>query len=420
MKIQNKFSWPERFKIALLLVWVAGAAHSGAVERTSAKASPVAEDIFAQGYIPRIRIQISGAGLESLRQRPRTYVPATLREGNVVYTNVSIRLKGGPGSFRPLDDKPAFTLNFDRLAEGQKFHGLKKIHLNNSVQDSTYLAEKISRELFEAAGVPAPRAAHATVEVNGEALGFYVLIEGIDKQFLHRYFKDAKGNVYDGHSGSDVNHPMRTNSGENPKEQSQLRALAAAALEPNLETRLASLQKTLDLDRFISFLAVEVMICHWDGYALNRNNFRIFHDREKNQMVFIPQGTDQVFQRQNMTINPGMVGLVARSVMEIPEIRQHYRERMAQLLTNVFNIPAITNHLYSVATNVEPKLAVFDPPAAEGYLRRVSGFARRIQQRFNALERQLVPPSVATAKLDRAEAIPLTNWQPQTDLGNAR
>ena len=153
-------------------------------------------------------------------------MPATVREGTRVYTNVSIRLKGGPGSFRPLEDRPAFTVNFGRLSPGQKFHGLRKLHLNNSVQDSTYLSEKICREMFEAAGVLSPRAGHAVVEFDGRLLGLYVLVEGIDKQFLGRYFKDTKGNLYDGHSQNDVTQRMRTNSGESRKDQAALHALA--------------------------------------------------------------------------------------------------------------------------------------------------------------------------------------------------
>ena len=35
-------------------------------------------------------------------------------------------------------------------------------------------------------------------------------------------------------------------------------------------------------DRFLSFLATEVMLCHWDGYALNRNNFRVYHIKNEN------------------------------------------------------------------------------------------------------------------------------------------
>lgn len=376
-----------------------------------------ADELFQDGRIPRLRIEVPAASLNALRSHARTYVSATIREGNVTYTNVSIRLKGGPGSFRPLDDKPAFTVNFDRLAEGQKFHGLRKLHLNNSVQDGSYLSEKVARELFNAAGVPTPRAAHATVELNGDNLGFYVLIEGIDKQFLRRTFKDAKGNLYDGHSGSDVNRGMEVNSGDAPRDHSGLRALAAAVQEPDLDTRWARLQKTLDVDRFLSFLAVEVITCHWDGYALNRNNFRVFHDRENGRMVFLPQGVDQTFQRQNIPPIPQTVGLLTRSILEIPEARERYQQRMSQLLTNVFDGTAITNHVQEVAAKMRPYLAVADPQSAAGHPTRVASLCRRIQQRLQSLERQLTSPSVA-AKLDKAESLALPTWEPKIDIGN--
>ena len=393
----------------------------GAAARNDTQQRLPGDDLFKEGRIPRIRIVLSRAAVDQLRQRPRTYVSATIREGNITYTNVSIRLKGGPGSFRSLDDKPAFTVNFDRLAEGQKFHGLKKLHLNNSVQDQSYLSEKISRELFEAAGVPAPRAAHAVVELNGEGLGLYVLVEGIDKQFLRRYFKDSGGNLYDGHSQNDVTRPMRTNSGDNPRDQSRRQALANAVQEPDLDARLRNLEKTLDLDRFISFLAVELITCHWDGYALNRNNFRIYHDRATDRMVFLPQGVDQAFQRLTIPVFPPparMPGLVAWSVLEIPQMRERYRERVAQLLTNVFQVANITNHLYEVASRIRPVLVETDPQAAASYAQRVTSFCRRIQQRVNTLERQLLSPSIAAAKFDNARILSLPNWERKIDIGN--
>ena len=392
------------------------AVHTGSTARSDGQSRLPGDDIFKDGLIPKIRLELSRGALDLLRQRPRTYVRATVREGNITYTNVSVRLKGGPGSFRSIDDKPAFTINFDRLADGQKFHGLKKMHLNNSVQDPTYLSEKIARELFEAAGVPAPRAAHAAVELNGDPLGLYVLIEGIDKQFLRRYFKDPTGNLYDGHSQNDVNRPMRTNSGENPQDQSRLKALAAAAQEPDLNKRMAALEKTLDVDRFISFLAIEMIICHWDGYALNRNNYRIYHDRAHDRMVFIPQGVDQTFQRPNIPLFPQTAnGLVARSVLEIPQARERYRERMSQLLTNVFQVAAITNHVYEVAAKVQPVLAASDPQFAGSYPQRVVAFCRRIQSRVNSFEHQLSPsPAV---KFDRAQVLPLRTWEPKIDVG---
>src|SRR3954469_11495649 len=119
---------------------------------TSAAKGGGGEDLFRDCFIPDIRIEISEGDIGGLGQSPRKYIHAKIREGKNIYTHVAVRLKGAPGSFRTIYQQlPAFTINFDKFAPGQTFHGLKKIHLNNSVQDRSFLHEKISREIFEAA-----------------------------------------------------------------------------------------------------------------------------------------------------------------------------------------------------------------------------------------------------------------------------
>ena len=115
------------------------------------------EDLFTATNVPRIRIEISPSGIEELRrmrnwnEANRPTVNATVREGGRIYTNVAVHLKGATGSFRTIDDNPCLTLNFTKFAPGQLFHELHKLSLNNSNEDPSFLCEKISRELFEAA-----------------------------------------------------------------------------------------------------------------------------------------------------------------------------------------------------------------------------------------------------------------------------
>src|SRR5258706_9525456 len=157
------------------------------------------EKFFESGFIPQIHIRIAETNLAKLRRNDRNYVRATVKEGDTVYEEVGIHLKGAAGSHRPVDDgKPAFTLNFDKFVDHQNFHGLDKLSLNNSVQDGSYMTEAICSELFLAAGVPTARTTHARVWLNGRDLGFYVLKEGFDKTFLRRHFKNVNGNLYDG------------------------------------------------------------------------------------------------------------------------------------------------------------------------------------------------------------------------------
>ena len=122
--------------------------------------------LFTNSAIRHLRIEISREGMNTLRRyhwrsdgdkSDRVAASATVREGDTVFTNVAIHTKGSSGSFRPIDSKPALTLNFDRWADGQRFHGLQKISLNNSAEDPSYLSEKICREMFARAGIPVPR-----------------------------------------------------------------------------------------------------------------------------------------------------------------------------------------------------------------------------------------------------------------------
>lgn len=378
---------------------------------------PVADELFAGAEVVRLEIQITPANVRQLSRKPRDYVAATVREGVRVYTNVAVHLKGGPGSFRSFDDRPSLTLNFDKFAEGQTFHGLKKLHLNSSVQDSSYLSEKICRELFDAAGVPTPQAGHAILQLNERDMGLYVLIEGINKQFLKRYFPNAKGNVYDGHSGSDVTMTMPVNSGDNPKDNRGREALANAVRISDPAARWTAIQKTLDVDRFLSFVAMESMLGHWDGYTIGQNNFRIFHDLDADRMVFLPQGLDQVLSQSESPMIPRLHGLVARAVLEIPEARERYEQRFAELTAQVFQPDAIAQRLRDVSERVQAAVAESNPTAASALAQKTRSLTRRFQKRSDFLRRQLFPANTLT--LGTSEALPLPAWQSQTDLGQA-
>src|SRR5205085_6050826 len=122
----------------------------------------------------RIEIELAPDKMAVLRKESREFVRVVVIEDGKTYRDVAVHLKGSVGSFRPLEDKPAFTLDFSRFSPGQKFHGLRRIHLNNSVEDPSYCNEQLGSELFRAAGIPAPRVTRAVVTLNQRRLGPYV------------------------------------------------------------------------------------------------------------------------------------------------------------------------------------------------------------------------------------------------------
>lgn len=345
--------------------------------------------LFEGDFIPYLRLEIGRSEIASLEKEPRRHVRGTVWEGQRAYTNVALHLKGGPGSFRPIHDKPGFTLNFDKFVPGQRFHGLTKLHLNNSVQDPTCLKEKISRELFRLAGVPTPQAGHAIVELNDRKLGLYVLIEGVNRQFLRGHFKNADGCVFDGYSYGDVSAPLNVNLGRDRTDRAGLRRLAEAAQETNLAQRKTKLHRALDVDRFLSFMAMEVILCHRDGYSLDVNNYRIFHDLETDRMVFLPHGMDLMFGDPSLPIAAPMSGLVARCVMEDSELRRQYVQRLAHLSTNVIRVAVITNRVQELAARIQSSLPSDPSVRNRSYRGDAQGIVRFFVERANYLSRSL-------------------------------
>ena len=108
-------------KLRSSIVWVV-AGLIALVQPTFAAEPAVAPvpgaDLFTNGAVISLTIELSPASLESLRQNPRRKVPATVKAGGRTYRKVAVHLKGALGSFRGVDDRPGLSLNFHCLVPG--------------------------------------------------------------------------------------------------------------------------------------------------------------------------------------------------------------------------------------------------------------------------------------------------------------
>ena len=347
-------------------------------------------DLFTNGAVHQLRLVISAADMGSLRQDAREFVRATVNEGATTYQDVAVHLKGSVGSFRPVDDKPDWTLDFNRFNGRQRFHGLRRIHLNNSVEDPSFCNELLGSEMFRAAGVPAPRVAHAVVTLNGRRLGLYVLKEGFTEDFLACYFKQIGGNLYEPGEGHDVNQRLKRNSVQAPKQdRAALEALAEAALETDPDRRWLRLEATLDVNRFVTFMAMEVMVGHRDGYCLARNNYRVYQDLDTGKFVFFPHGMDQLLGNPDSPWQPNMAGLVAKAVMDTTEGHRRYRASFESLFTNVFRVQMLNGRVDQVVAHLRPALT---GPEFARVRDEAIHVKERIAQRQLSLTRQLREP----------------------------
>lgn len=359
-------------------------------EAQTKKSAKESDEFFKSDKVLNLEIELGKKELDALRRDPRKYVQATLKDGDKVYAKVGVHIKGAAGSFRGIDDKPGLTINMDKFDEEKLFYGMDKFHLANSVQDPTYLHELLCGELFRAAGVPASRVSHALVTINGRKRGFYYLKEGYDRYFLKQHFKDPHGNLYDGGFLRDVDQPLQLlHTKGDVKDRADLKALTAAAREPDAKKRFEKLEKILDMDKFISYLVLESITWDWDGYPMNRNNYRIYHEPKIDKLIFIPSGMDQMFGDPNGPLLPNFQGFVAAAVMNTPEGKKRYYARMAEIHKSVFKTDELSKRLDTLQKRVQPALASVDAGAGRDYPNQINRLRDLIRQRSKSIEQQL-------------------------------
>jgi spore coat protein H len=344
-------------------------------------------ELFAGTNVWAFSITIDSLNMQSLRRQPRAWAKGTVLLGKETYPNVGIHIKGSQGSLQAIDERPSLTLSFNKFVAGRRCHGLRKLHLNNTAEDPSFMTEVLCGELCRQAGLPAARAGHATLQLNGQRLGLYVVKEGLTTEFLAQYFRRTDGNLYDGGFQKDVDQVMERIHGDGPDEQKDRLALVDAAWERDPARQWKRLQEVLDIDRFISLLAITTLTWNWDGYPMARNNYRIYHDPETDKLVFIPHGLDQMFWEPQGTIYPRMNALVAAAVLRIPEARQLYRQRLAQLHADIFQENVLTNRVNELAALIQPYLPNAFAQAAK-LRQQISGRAKSVAEQLGLPEPQ--------------------------------
>ncbi len=346
------------------------------------------EGFFTNRSSQRFEIRLTEENLASLRREPREYVPAVVVAGGKLFTNVGIHLKG-VATFRQVDDKPSLTLNFAKFQPKQRFHGLRKLHLNNGKEDPSFICEAISAEMFAAAGLPVARVTHAQASLNGRELGAFVAIEGFTEDFVGIHFTNTRGNLYDSGFRRDIDQQLEKLLGKKPHDWADLRALAAAARVAGPSERWSRLARVIDTNNFARYLAMQVLTANWDGYAMYINNYRLYHDPASDRIFFMPHGMDQMFARPSMPLLPQWEGMVARAFTSTLPGRNLYQHELGVLFTNVFHTTQLTNRVAELGARVRPLLVSPYDISATQHDRLVQQMRFQVAQRGRFLKQQL-------------------------------
>jgi spore coat protein H len=324
--------------------------------------------VFDDSFIHEIEIEVAGELVSELRIDNDERVPCTFTFDGQRLETVGIRLKGNFGSGRDIaTGKTGFSVKFNEFVSGQRLGGLKKLILNNEVQDNGFIKRRLGYEIWRRAGVPAPQVAYARITFNGEYFGLYTMEEAYGVELLARWFDDPGGNLYEG-NGADISNvdSMDLDTNEDTNERSDLAALAEALTAPD-EGLLVALSAHVDLEQFMAYWAVERLLYHYDGYGTVRediccspNNYYAYYDPGRAGFVFLPRGADTIFLYDYVGADVGFPprekASLAWRLFNLPEARAQLAAALEQTLQSAWDIEVL-----------EPLLDELSAQALEGY-----------------------------------------------------
>ena len=269
--------------------------------------------VFDQSTVRTYNIVISDEEFARLNADPTAelYVRAAVEIDGQRYEPVGIRYKGFFGMLRfcfqngqQTCAKLSWKLKFNHYDPALRFHGLKRLNFHSMNSDETQMREVLSYRVFRDAGVPAPRAVHAQLELNGESLGLYALVEDIDDRFIADRFRDrGRGVLYKEvwPGNLDALWAFQENLDDaiarGPLDPSGMQAFSRAFAEAETsEERYRVLIDYLhDSDELFKYLAADRLSDNWDGIVAwycvpecGNHNYFWYQDAISGRYTLIP------------------------------------------------------------------------------------------------------------------------------------
>jgi hypothetical protein len=276
---------------------------------------------------------------------PARFVYRKSAVDSIVLDSVGVRYKGNSSyDFAANSPKKPFKFSFDKYRNGRFFFGVKKLNFSNGAKDPTMMREKISYDII-GRYMPAPRAAFATITIEGRLVGLYTQVEQVDKNFLARAFKDNNGNLYKSidngstllyrgvnQSSYESEYELKTN--ETANDWSSFIAMVDKLNNTAVGSFTATAGTSLELGNICRYLAFNMVFSNFDSYTGSGRNYYLYDDPTTKKYFLIPWDLNLSFGVYANNWNVTTADIVAPSnlaqrplnkrVLEIDTLRRAY------------------------------------------------------------------------------------------------
>jgi hypothetical protein len=288
--------------------------------------------------------------------------------------NAGVRIRGS-GSRNATPPNNRINLPSDRSWRGVTELNLQVIAIHNQIAGSL---------LFRLAGLPAAHATAAVMYSNGRNLrgdgGLYAHLEPLNGEFADEHFPlDGGGNLYKGrrpdesppggqgaglvHFGPDpepyVSYTKLTNRSQ--ADWSDVIELTDVLNNAPDETYLQELARVVDIDQWLRFLAMNVIVSNTEAGLVNGDrlgdDYAMYRGIKDPRFRMIPHDLDSVLNQVTRPLFSALNVPALQRMLLHPELRPRYYEQLLDLANNVLQGDAteslLREHLQGVASDAQ-------------------------------------------------------------------
>ena len=317
------------------------------------------------------------------------------------YRNIAIRLKGGGTRGGASQGRPPLRLTF----RDTNSFPVRELSLNNNVFDSSFMRDALSYKLFSDFAVPAPKTAYVKLYVafrdstsgstSKRYLGLYTVSEIVDEQFIQVHFGDSSGLLlkpelgnlsFDaGRSWEDFAQFLYPKTPATPAQQERMMSFIQLLRKNDAATFREQIGSYIDVDNFLRFLTVTVVLANLDSYLAMAKNYYMYLDPATGKLHWIPWDHDLSFggfflcgtpaDRINLSIdNPSSVNdTLLRQLLAIPEMKQKYHQLLRDFLTKHFEPQSILRRIDQLAEILQPAVLEEKRKSLADFKRSIDG-----------------------------------------------
>lgn len=297
---------------------------------------------------------------------------------DVTMDSIGFRLRGGTSRNAK---KKSFKISLNSYIKGTKLCGVEKLNLNGDHNDPSIIRSKLCFDLFQKIGLPAARAAHTQVYINGKFYGLYVSVEQIDENFLARHYADDSGNLWKCLYPSDLQYKddnatsysslmngsspvYELSTNETKNDWNPLIRLMKMLSKTSDAAFKDSIEAYIDIADILHTFSFNVMVGQWDDYWGNFNNFYLYHEPGKDKMHIIPYDYDNTFsvdwfnvdwsKTNPYTFHPlsSAARPLIQKILAVPEYKNLYTHFIDFFRSQVFSLGLWETRIDSLRTQI--------------------------------------------------------------------